>query len=113
MKSWQRWGMRALALAMLLSLTAGPLVAGPRGGASDGEEYRDNIDSPNPDMLSGDPDGGVGGRANPVAGDLRMQLSSFIQSWFSGGAVVAVPALLVRSLRTSQIIPSSNTRSAR
>lgn len=58
MKSWQRWGMRALALAMLLSLAAGPLMAGPRGGANDGDEYQDIIDSPNPDMLAGDPDDG-------------------------------------------------------
>lgn len=51
--------MRALALAMLLSLSAGPLMAGPRGGHNNGDEILDLVDGPGTDYF-GDPDDGVG-----------------------------------------------------
>ena len=59
MMSWRRWGMRALALAMLLSLSAGPLMAGPRGGHNNGDEILDLVDGPGTDYF-GDPDAPYG-----------------------------------------------------
>lgn len=56
MMSWRRWGMRALALAMLLSLSAGPLMAGPRGGHNNGDEILDLVDGPGSHDFVGDPD---------------------------------------------------------
>jgi len=56
MKSWRKWGMRALALAMLLSLSAGPLAAVPRGGHSSGDETIDLLDGPGSVDFLGDPD---------------------------------------------------------
>lgn len=55
MKSWRKWGMRALALAMLLSLSTGPLAAVPRGGHSSGDEILDLVDGPGSEYF-GDPD---------------------------------------------------------
>lgn len=75
MKSWRKWGMRALALAMLLSLSAGPLAAVPRGGHSSGDETIDLLDGPGVEFF-GDPDDGGIGKANRFdAADLR------IRSW--------------------------------
>lgn len=97
MMSWRRWGMRALALAMLLSLSAGPLMAGPRGGHNNGDEILDLVDGPGTDYF-GDPDGGGIGKTRGFGdGDLRIswvmkRVALLIAAWNTAG-VWSEPAL--------------------
>lgn len=80
MKSWRKWGMRALALAMLISLSAGPLMAVPGANRGGGGGPIDLLDGPGSVDTIGDPDGGGGGRASRFdEGDFRV---SFVLNHF-------------------------------
>ncbi len=97
MTSWRKWGMRALALVMLFSLCAGPLSAAPRGGHNNGDEKQDLLEPVGGGMLAGDPDGGIGARTQPIAGDFRVRLITFVQNYVRGGAQLALPVMIVSS----------------
>lgn len=102
MKSWKRWGRRAVTLAMLLSLLMAPVSAIARGGHNNGDETQDQFE-PVGELLVGDPDTPGNGRTprspgvgassptaeiNPIDGgstELRLLIRQLLMLLATGG----------------------------
>ncbi len=103
MTSSRKWGMRALALAMVLSLLMAPVSAIARGGHNNGDETQDQLE-PVGELLVGDPDDGGGQRTRrPGEGEFpQSYLLAILRGLISGTRVpVFASGLREVGLRTT------------